>query len=450
MDPSALHRLREWLERPEIAALDPRRIEALAAALAEPDPPVRVERWGTVVGYEAGPPRRRLLQFDRHGHLIAACRWSPDGALDWARCRAADGRWIGVEPGAIEHPAWGRSDRVWLLHGEENWGEEPWRPVDPLSVFRSLDWAALDHIPPLAEPRRLPPGAGSAVLNLVASLMKDQGVARVRYRGPFPSEQLFTTLLECFRYDPRQTLPLERFLADGGLDWLPAPYESHRVAAWATVQLRQDIDKVVADGVTFYRPEWQGITRREARVIRDDGERVVCSLWALGGPLEDRLVLDRSGEILEAPAAGAREVPPAPLPPVWNSALGDLIARESAPALGPAIMEVLSRTPLEWGAVPGDLVRARDKRIRLSSRLREAGATSLRSAAPGRERAEQALRFVLEVARLLGPEVRGRAQALLESLPSLEQARRLEAAAEESEALDESVGRLIALLARGS
>ena len=450
MDPSVLHRLREWLERPEIASLDPRRIEALVLSLTEPDPPVRVERWGTVVGYEAGPPRRRLVQFDRHGHLITACRWSSDGALDWARCRAADGRWIGVEPGAIEHPAWGRSDRVWLLDGEESWGDEPWRPVEPLTVFRSLDWAALDHIPPLAEPRRLPPGAGSAVLNLVASLMKDEGAARVRYRGPFPSEQLFTTLLECFRYDPGQALPVERFLADGGLDWLPAPYESHRVAAWATVQLRQEIDKVVADGVTFYRPEWQGIARREARVIRDDGERVVCSLWALGGPLEDRLVLDRSGEIQEAPAARAREVPPAPLPPVWNSALGDLIARESAPALGPAIMEVLGHTALEWGAVPGDLVRAWDRRIRLSARLREALAASLGSAAPGRERAEQALRFVLEVARLLAPEVRGRAQALLESLPQQEQARRIEAAAEESEALDESVGRLIALLARGS
>ena len=445
MDPSTLPRLREWLERPGIASLDPRRIEALAVALAEPDPPVRVERWGTVVGYEAGPPRRRLIQFDRHGHLITACRWSPDGALEWARCRAADGRWIGVEPDAIEHPGWGRSDRVWVLDGEE-----PWRPVEPLTVFRSLDWTALDHIPPLAEPRRLPPGAGSVVLNLVATLMKDQGVARVRYRGPFPSEQLFTTLLECFRYDPGQALPLERFLADGGLDWLPAPYESHRVAAWATVQLRQGIDKVVADGVTFYRPEWQGIARREARVVRDDGERVVCSLWALGGPLEDRLVLDRSGEIHSAPAASARQVPPAPLPPVWNSALGDLIARESAPALGPAIMEVLSYTPLEWGAVPGDLVRAWDRRIRLSARLREALAASLESAAPGRERAEQALRFALEVARLLGPEVRGRAQALLESLPEQEQARRLAAPAEEPEALDESVGRLIALLAHSS
>jgi len=55
---------------------------------------------------------------------------------------------------------------------------------------------------------------------------------------------------------------------------------------------------------------------------------------------------------------------------------------------------------------------------------------------------------VLEVARLLGPEVRGRAQALLEALPEEGQAQRLEAAEQEPEALDPSVGRLIALLAR--
>jgi nucleotide-binding universal stress UspA family protein len=93
-------------------------------------------------------------------------------------------------------------------------------------------------------------------------------------------------------------------------------------------------------------------------------------------------------------------------------------------------------------------LRAWDRRIRLSARLREAGAASLASAAPGQERAEQALRFALEVARLLGPEIRSRAQALLAALPPQEQARRLEAAPEPPEALDESVGRLIALLAR--
>src|SRR5437016_5691643 len=356
MDRAAPARLAAWLDRAEILALDPPRLEALRDSLSAPGPPIWVGRWGTLVGFEAG---------------------------------------------------------------------------------------------------RVPHGAGSAVLNLVAALMKDQGVARVRYRGPFPSERLFTTLLECFRYDPRQTLPLERFVADGGLDWLPAPYESHRVAPWVTVSLRESIDTVTADGITFSRPDWQGVARREPRVVRVDGERVRCSFWVLGGPLEDRLGLDQAGEVLEAPAAKEPEAAPAPLPPFWHTAPADLIARERAAPLAAAIKEVLRDVAIEWGAVPDDLLRAWDRRIRLSGRLREAGQASLRGAAPGQERAEQALRFILEVARLLGPEVRTRAQALLEALPESEQRRRLEAAAAEpppelDDALDESVGKLIALVARSA
>jgi hypothetical protein len=446
MDRAAPARLAAWLDRAEILALDPPRLEALRDSLGGADPPIWAGRWGALVGFEAGSAHRRLVQFGRHGDLVTALRWTGKGELRWARCRTAAGAWIGVEPGAAMHPAWGRSDQLWLLDGTE-----PWRPVERLTVFRSLDWARLDHIPPLAEPRRLLPGAGSAVLNLIAGLMKDQGVARVRYRGPFPSEQLFTTLLECFRYDPRQSLPLERFVADGGLDWLPAPYESHRVAPWVIVNLREGIDTVTADGITFSRPDWQGVVRREPRVVRVDGERVRCSFWVLGGPLEDRLVLDQAGEVLEAPPAREPESAPALLPPVWNSALADLIARESAAPLVPVIKDVLRDVAIEWGAVPDDLLRAWDRRIRLSVRLREAGQASLRSAAPGQERAEQALRFILEVARLLGPEIRARAQALLEALPESEQRQRLEAAPVElPEALDESVGKLIALVARGA
>jgi hypothetical protein len=75
---------------------------------------------------------------------------------------------------------------------------------------------------------------------------------------------------------------------------------------------------------------------------------------------------------------------------------------------------------------------------------------ALSGAASPPERAEQALRVVLEVARLLGPEVRLRAQARLEALPEPEQRRVLEEApAELPEALGESVGRLLALVIRG-
>jgi hypothetical protein len=99
--------------------------------------------------------------------------------------------------------------------------------------------------------------------------------------------------------------------------------------------------------------------------------------------------------------------------------------------------------------VPGDLLRVTGQRIRLSPRLREAGVASLRGAASPEERAEQALRFVLEVARLVAAEIRGRAQARLETLSEAEQQRVWEEAAEPPPALGESVGRLIALLSTG-
>jgi len=185
-------------------------------------------------------------------------------------------------------------------------------------------------------------------------------------------------------------------------------------------------------------------------VVRSDGDRVICSLWALGGPLEDRLVLDRAGEILESPEPAADATAPAPLPPIWRGALGELIARESAPALASAIAAVTDDLELEWGPVPGDLLRVHGQRVRLSRRLREAGAVARAGAASPQERAEQALRFVLEVARLLGPEVRQRAQARLEALSAEEQRRVLEAAPDElPEALGDAVGRLIALVIRG-
>ena len=445
MNPLARPRLAAWLARRDVAALDPEGVESLRLSLDEPDPPVTAGRGGTLVGYLPGPARRRLVQFDRLGHPIAACRWRSDGALAWGKCRLADGRWLGIETGAASHPAWGASDRVWLMEPDA-----AWVPREPVTIFQALDYRRPDFIPPLLEPRRLPPGGGTTLLNLIAGLMKDHGLASVRYRGPYPTEQLFTALLECFRYDAREVLPLERFLADGALDWHPAPFETHHVAPGVVVHFRHEVEKVTLDGVMFYRAQWQEIRRREPRVIREDGERLVCSLWALGGSIEDRLVLDRRGEVLEVPPARQDSSAPSPLPPVWRVALGDLIARESAPALAASIADVTAALDLEWGPVPGDLLRVQGQRIRLDRRLREAAVAALAGAASPQERAEQALRFVLEIARLLGPEVRGRAQAHLESLGEDEQRRVLESApAELPEVMGESVGRLIALVVRG-
>jgi hypothetical protein len=444
MDRALLARLTRWIARPAVRAVDPDGIGALERALGGADPPVAVGRWGTVIAYRPGPGRRRLLELDRRGRLIGALRWKADGTLGWARCLTAEERWVGIEPAAASHPAWGRSDRLWLLDADGDWA-----PREALTVFQALAYERPDFIPPLWEPRRLPPGAGTAVLNLLAGLMKDQGLARVRYRGPYPTEQLFTSLLECFRYDPAAAAPLERFLDGADLDWLPAPHERHHVAPGLCVQQRHEIDKVVLDGVAFYRPDWQGLSRREPRLVRREGERAICSLWALGRSLEDRLVLDASGEVLARPAPAEDARPPAPLAPGWHPALADLIARESAPALAEPIRQVLTGLLLEWGPVPGDFLRAAGGGIRLSARLRDAGLAWLREAPQGARRAARAARFVLEVARLLAPEVRPRAQARLEARGEEEQRRTLAAGAAPGPGLSESVGRLVAWVAAG-
>ena len=429
------------LARPDVAAHDPARVAALAAALDGGDPPVTAGRHGSLVGYAPGPRRRRLVELDRRDQVVAAFVWREDGRLDWARCRAADGRRIGIEAGGGRHPAWGVADQAWLLG-------EAWEPLERLTTFEPLDYERLDHVPPLAEPRRLGAGAGTALLNLIAALMKDQGAARVRYTGPYPTEQLFTALLESFRYDPAATTPLERFLAGEPLDWLPAPHERHEVAPGVWIQARHEVEKVVAGGRTFYRQRWQDVERREPRLLRTDGDRLVCSLWALGRAIEDVLTLDARGEVLQAPAPASDPRAPAPMPPIWPAAVGSLIARESAAPLAGAIDEVMGGLTLEWGPVPGDLVVVDDRRARIARRLRDAAEDWIRAAPPGPERENRAAAFVLEIGRLLGPAIRLAAQIRLEALPETEQLRLLqEAANSPPPPLPPSVGRLISLLA---
>ncbi|HMB85383.1 MAG TPA: hypothetical protein VKS62_03310, partial [Methylomirabilota bacterium] len=62
MDRAALARLRGWLPRADIAALDPESVARLRLALDEPDPPVTAGRGGTLTAYVPGAGRRRLLQ----------------------------------------------------------------------------------------------------------------------------------------------------------------------------------------------------------------------------------------------------------------------------------------------------------------------------------------------------------------------------------------------------
>jgi hypothetical protein len=377
------------------------------------------------VTYRPGAVPRRVLERDPSGQVTAAVERRPDGAFEagWARC--LDGTWVGVLPGGAEHPPWGPSDRI--VGGRE-------RP-ELLTVSTALDWDRIDAIPALADPARLPPGAGSAILNLLAGLAADQGAAALRYRGPYATEQLFWSLLESFRVDDPAD-GLARFLAgaeaaflgatmrEAPVDWRPAPHERRLLPDGAGVQLRDGVEKVWWDGRAYYRPEWQGLGRDEHRVVRavvvEGRVTFVAGLVALGRPVEDHLVLDADGRVLDRPAPAGPTGPDAeaPLDSRWAEALAALVPLQATALLRPAIRAVWPAFRLAWGPVTRDLVAARGERLRLSwalARLYRAGAAG-RDGAARRALGRDLVRTVLG---LVGPPLRQAAAAWLADQPAV-------------------------------
>ena len=367
---------------------------------------VAVERHGTTVCYADAARRRRLLELDRHGTLLLALRWH-DTTLAEGRVRLSDGTWLRVEPQAETGELWGRSDRLWHARTVADRG-------DALTYFEALDWAAVDRIPTLAEPARLPAGAGAAALNVIASLARDQGRDSLRYGGPYPTEQLFTTLLDSFHYDTTRDDPLTAF-SRGELAWRPAPHERIFTPEGACVYLRERVEKVEWRSRVYQRPDAQGIGRHAAYRVRDTGGHVVCSLWALGTPIEDTLELDEDGHVVKI-----LEPPPQPaehraLPPEVADGIGAIVAATSAPALGPALRAAARRLILTWAPLHGELASMKGDAVRLSNRLRAvlaAGSPSLSDDA----RRDAALATLTEVALLLGDTLRARAQAHVAAL----------------------------------
>ena len=358
---------------------------------------------------------------DRRGTLVAMLRRSAAGSLERAWVRIPDGSWLGVEPRATREAPWGWSDRLW--HADEP-SSGAWHGT-PLAVFEALDWTRIDRIPALGEPARLPPGGGTAILNLIATLAAEQGAEQLAYRGPYPTEQLFLALLESFRYEPASADPLATFMR-GGLEWRPAPSERVFVADDLYVQLRERIEKVVWRGVTYYRPDWQGVARHSPRRIVDAPEGVRCGLWALALCLEDHLLLHPNGDLVTI-LAGAPSTSPSRLlsPSIWSGVVAAVAARCAEP-LAPLVESVAGAFSLEWGPIARDLVQIGRGRVRISERLREALAGRLATAPARADRAALGLAVIAEMAALVGDELRGRAQAAILGLPPAAQPGALE------------------------
>src|SRR5579862_1584172 len=93
---------------------------------------------------------------------------------------------IVVDTSVVPHPLLGAAHII----------EHAGQSITAMSV---LDWQRPTQIPTIAEPSKLPPGAGGALLNYIAWLAESAGVHALRYAGPYPTPALYRALLRSFR-----------------------------------------------------------------------------------------------------------------------------------------------------------------------------------------------------------------------------------------------------------
>ncbi|MBI3801102.1 MAG: hypothetical protein HY268_29545, partial [Deltaproteobacteria bacterium] len=150
-----------------------------------------------------------------------------------------------------------------------------------------------------------------------------------------------------------------------------------------------------------------------------DGQvRYIASLVILGQALEDHLVLDASGEILERPALrqhwgirGAMQ-----FSDEWKAVLARLIATESTPLLRSALWPVMDELTLVWSETPGELWTEAGNELLLHAGMVAAYREALSRVRSAGEGLLLAARFASELARLIGPLVRARAQDRMSGL----------------------------------
>lgn len=209
-----------------------------------------------------------------------------------------------------------------------------------------IDWAAPTEIPAIAEPGRLPPGAGAAILNVIAVLARDAEVASLRYAGPYPTAALWTSLARSFRTTADEAAFTAGAMARAlrvarepiAIDFAPAPHERVAIAG-GFVELRDGLERVVLDGVS-YLPGGS-----PARLV--DGH---CEVWFGDAPYARVASLDAHGHLLAAtpvPACHSAVIGrdfPAPL----RAAIAELVAEAVPAPLADHARALLAERPLVW------------------------------------------------------------------------------------------------------
>jgi hypothetical protein len=221
--------------------------------------------------------------------------------------------------------------------------------------------------------------------------------------------------------------PLELFFA-GRLLWRPDAHVRTFDPSGVYVQSRERIEKVVWRGREYYRDDWQGVKRHSTHRVRDEGGRVVCSLWALDTAVEDHVVLTPAGDVVETrtPAAGGEAA--RPLPAATAAGLVAVVIAASAAPLAAAIRAAAGDLVFEWAPLAGDLAVLHDGRARVSTALLRTLAGRLAATPSPAARVRLGFAALAEAAQALGDGLRARGQARLAAAGAVAQAEALGAA----------------------
>jgi hypothetical protein len=152
---------------------------------------------------------------------------------------------LSIDPDIVEHPLLGDAQLI-LRAGE------------PITAMSALDWERPAQIPTIAEPRALPRGTGTLLVNEIAMRAQRAGVQALRYAGPYPTPALFATLLRSFRTTANEQIfscdVLGRAMRlardEVPVDFTPAPFE-RRPMPYGSIDVRDGIERAVIDGVLF-------------------------------------------------------------------------------------------------------------------------------------------------------------------------------------------------------
>jgi hypothetical protein len=244
---------------------------------------------------------------------------------------------LAVDEDVVEHPLLGDAHLV-LFRGE------------PITAVSAIDWAKPTRIPTVAEPRVLPRGAGSMLVNEIALRAQRAGVRALRYAGPYPTPALFATLLRSFRTTASEaefsTDVLGRAMRlardEVPIDFTPAPFE-RRTMPYGWIDVRDGIERAFIDGVLYDR---EGSVGSLARLAGSD------AVLAFGDVVWTRIATLAGDGAL---ASAAQPIPPLvsdvvgkEFPPALKEQFAALVADAVPKPLAHDARDVLLARPVVW------------------------------------------------------------------------------------------------------